>query len=264
MHIDEDKGRQHVELLVGYLQCYFKTTLQTLPQLLKHGEITFDLLWALIPPNAIVFSICDDSEEPRCSIAEFGVEKKTSEGKSYFLRGHYIGFDGKRFANTPILLEIKHFPGSKQITSLEAFPLEYHKSYSELRPNLIQRGHQFERRKGVHHCAYNGLVHFKTDKSRIKISVRGRFMIDASSFKEQNPNYEALKIQSSASQIMISPTEESPRSSPGVSSSIIITEAVPLTTDEDFLICSPTVLGFSFDRSTWGEPCGSWKSYRHI
>jgi hypothetical protein len=49
---------RHLSLLIDYMDRTFNPTSQRLETLLKHGEITYDLLWALFKPNTLVFTKC--------------------------------------------------------------------------------------------------------------------------------------------------------------------------------------------------------------
>ncbi|EMD36673.1 hypothetical protein CERSUDRAFT_114625 [Gelatoporia subvermispora B] len=56
----------HVDHLLDYLTREHARTLETLSSLLAHGEITFDLLWAIfVPRKTLLYTLCPASGEPR-------------------------------------------------------------------------------------------------------------------------------------------------------------------------------------------------------
>ncbi|KAI0752423.1 P-loop containing nucleoside triphosphate hydrolase protein [Daedaleopsis nitida] len=57
----------HLAHLLGYLRETYGSTLDNLASLLKHDEITFDLLWSLfVPGKTILYVLCPITSEPRC------------------------------------------------------------------------------------------------------------------------------------------------------------------------------------------------------
>lgn len=254
---------QHIDVLLRYLRQHFASTIGSLPQLLEHGEITYDLLWALFPPNSIVYTTCVYSEQPKCLAYDHGEDKMIKDQKYFVLSGRYLDFDGKRFGEVSGGTAIAEFRGARQITSLESFPLRYHNERGELESGLIERGRHFASLRGIHHCAYDGLAHKKVQGKPIKLTVKGRIMIDPQSFKEHDPNYQRPQIdgvsfddlprlrRSELHDMLIEPgvmaqaTEGKAHIDDGIKPSDM--------KDEQLLVCSPTVLGFSLDRRVWAE-----------
>lgn len=191
-----DKEVQHLELLVRFLLSHFASAIKTLPKLLEHGEITFDLLWALFPPNTIVYSLDEHSEQPECTIVDFGEGKEGVRGKFFALDVRNINWDGKVFGEVSDIVVIFEFQGAQSITSLDAFPLQYHKDVENVKSTLINRGRKFTTLAGVHHCSYTGLAHVKKDPPHktIKFSAKGRLMVDSLTFREHNPNYNSPRV----------------------------------------------------------------------
>jgi hypothetical protein len=85
--------------------------------------------------------------------------------------------------------EIGDFRGARKITSLNCYPLEYHKNEEQLRKDMIERGKKFVKLSGVHYKSHNGMAYYKKKKSIIKVNINGRIMIDASIHRRINPNY---------------------------------------------------------------------------
>ena len=280
--VENDQATQHLDLLIRYLQERFATTLAALPPLLEHGEITFDLLWTLFCPNAIVYTTCIFSEQPKCLIFDFGDEQMIKKENYYILQCRYIDFNGKVFGEVVANLLIPEFRGTKAITSLEVFPLRHHRDLAGVRSDLIKRGQKFTSLNGVHHWAYNGLAHFKKKGQPIKFTAKGRIMVDPISFKDHNPNYERPRVDGLSGRDLAgirndvladiladgltgrNALNDNTHSANGLLGSRVealtkkrkpsdIKNAPGELQDEELLlICCPTVLGFSLDRKIWG------------
>ncbi|CAF9912370.1 hypothetical protein IMSHALPRED_000298 [Imshaugia aleurites] len=258
--LESDKLTQHLDLLIRFLQEHYASIIKTLPELLERGEMTFDLLWTLFPPNTVVYTSCVYSEEPKCLIFDFGEEKILKKGKFYILQCRYLDFNGKLLGEVISNLLIPEFRGAKPISALEAFPLDYHQDLAKVKSDLIERGRRFASLKGIHHTAYHGLAHQKRKGEPFKFSVKGRIMVDPIAFKEHNPNYERPRVDGLSGRDIL-----------GIRNDVlhdILTEGLGLTDDikhggdknkssemkdEEFLVCGPTVLGFSLDRRAWAE-----------
>lgn len=258
--LESDKETQHLDLLTSFLQQYFTSIIITLPTLLEKAEITFDLLWALFPPNTLVYTTCHYSEEPKCLIFDFGEERILKKGKFYVIQCRYLDFNGKVLGQVMSNLLIPEYRGAKPISSLEVYPLEYHTEKAKVQSELVDRGRRFVSLKGIHHTAYQGLAHQKRKGEPFKFAVKGRILVDPISFKEHNPNYERPRVEGLSGRDIL-----------GIRNDIlhdILAEGLGLNDDlnrseestmademkdEELLVCSPTVLGFSLDRRAWGK-----------
>ena len=264
--LETDTLTQHLDILIRYLQSHFSSTIQNLPHLIEHNEITFDLLWALFPPSAVVYTTCIYSDQPKCLVFDFGDEQIIKGQKYWALQGRYLDYDGKKFGEVSRALLIPEFRGAKIITTLETFPLKYHCEVAEVRSDLIARGNKFMSLQGVHHRSYNGLAHIKKDGQPIKFSLKGRFMVDPLCFKEHNPNYERPRIDGISVRDLLGIRRRDMEDISDLlgnheihghganngSRADTSTKSDELT-EEELLICSPTVLGFSLERRVWGQ-----------
>ncbi|KFZ23239.1 hypothetical protein V502_02283 [Pseudogymnoascus sp. VKM F-4520 (FW-2644)] len=87
----------------------------------------------------------------------------------------------------------------------------------------------------------------------VKIFINSRIMVDVATFQEINPNYTRPSIFKSANSVelwLIGDTTSSNQIDKSVMKSSMDLDAL---TDEDLLICSPTVLGFSLEDKLWLE-----------
>lgn len=245
-----------LNLLTDYIKSAYTFTTQRLIPLLDSGEITYDLLWALFKPNTVVYGKCLGTKKPRCIKYDFGEEKSVDDDHEYFyIEGRYLDFNGKLFGEALTALGISKFRGAKPINSLEAYPFQYHQSIDEEKKELVNCGRKFIALMGIHHRQYQGNAFFMDRGNPVKISVNGRIVIDAAFFRELNPNYTRPRIdelgkQNSSNSIWYSFDDLSENQIGKIQG--ISMEPARLN-DNDLLLCSPTVLGFSFDDKLWRE-----------
>ncbi|KAI5840555.1 hypothetical protein DFP73DRAFT_482409 [Morchella snyderi] len=251
---------QHLTILTKYIESDYAPIVKRLYPLLQHQEITFDLLWALFLPNTLVHTTCAGSNESRCLKLDWGEQKESLErGKFFQLDCHYIDYDGKTFGKANAVLEIEEFRGARRIDSLGVFPLAYHDEEEKIREKLIERGRKFLSLKGMHYKFYKGLAFFKRKKGVVRLNVHGRVMIDPSTFRRINPNYRMSPVKetlhSSTNSLGNDDDSENENDDDddycggGLKEDLIPEEM----TEEELLLCSPTVLGFSFGDKLWAE-----------
>ena len=182
-----------------------------------------------------------------------GEEKKTNQGVEYFeLQCQYLDFDGKVFGAVTEKLAIEKFRGARQINSLDIFPIQFHLN-SEIRESLAARGEKFVNLIGSHHCHYHGHAFFQRKEGVVRVPVNSRIVIDAEQFRKSNPSYPRLFAQSSGIVNdmffgLVSATDQADSKrvkSIGVTGGDL--------SQDDLLICSPTVLAFSLGDKFWGK-----------
>ncbi|KAK3290551.1 cation channel-like protein [Chaetomium fimeti] len=160
-----DQKRQHLRVLVKYINKDYADIKNSLYPMLENGLITFDLLWALWKPNTLAYTTTYGShDEPRV----FKVEM--AEKHHNLMKGDYYYLEGKSPAS-------------------DATPLKYHKNEEQLRKDLIERGKKFVSLGGVHYKSHQGMAYYKKKKSIIKVNINGRIMVDPSIHRRINPNY---------------------------------------------------------------------------
>ncbi len=118
---------KHLDLLIERVEMIYAPTTERLLPLLEHGEITYDLLWALFKPNTPIYTTCSGTKNPRCVTYDSGEEKMDRWKMRYFnIDCQYFDFDGIAFGKASIKLVIPKFRGNKRINTLPAFPLTFY------------------------------------------------------------------------------------------------------------------------------------------
>ena len=163
----------------------------------------------------------------------------------YFcIEGHYLDYNGRALGKVSEVLTIQQFQGTKLISTLKAFPLHYHQNADEVQLRLTDYGRKFVFLREAHHVQYQGMAFQMKNGVPVKIQVNSRVVIDAAFFCKKNPNYPRPFIKGRNGNVIdinllnlpgnkmqgMDPTEMS---------------------GDDFLLCSPTVLGFSLGNKLW-------------
>lgn len=188
---------QHLRVMVRYLDKDFAETKKTLYPMLENNQITFDLLWALFKPNAIAYcSTYGDQDEGRAFRMDFATkEANFMKGSWYNVEGRYLEYDGKSFGMGTLHTEVSSFQGVRKISSLECFPLQYHKDAVKIREHLIERGKKFVQLQGMNYRYHKGMAYAKRKKQVLKINIDGRIMVDPAIHRRINPNYPVSTVK---------------------------------------------------------------------
>lgn len=133
----------HVKLLIEYLHVDYAPIKATLFPLLAKSMITFDLLWAIMKPNTVIYTTCAGSNEPRAFKLEYAhQESNFMRGKWWSIEGKYLEYDGKGetgaegvggFGWGTVMVDIDSFKGSRKIGSLACYPFEFRKDKETMR-----------------------------------------------------------------------------------------------------------------------------------
>ena len=235
---------KHLNLLVDFMKSKYASTTDRLIPLIKNGEIIYDLLWALFKPNTVVYTTCLDTEKGLCFRFDRGDEKMSSAGVTYFhMECRYLDYDGVVFGEVSTALGVAKFADVKRIVTPDAFPLAYHPRRSEMRTGLVARGRRFVTLLGVHHLQYHGNAFYMQKGELVEVSVKSRIMVDAGFFRENNPNYTRPRISGLVERKSLNDgwytfkPEQEVKSNGREPSKMM---------DDDLLLCSPTVRGWSF------------------
>jgi hypothetical protein len=145
--------------------------------------------------------------------------------------------------------------GVQRIDSLDAFPLEHHSEADLVKTRLISNGQAFVNLGKIHHRNYKGIA-FRLERGDIKKTfVNGRIMIDQTMFREVNAAYNRPRIDKlKANDNPSMPSLEFftwDEFGSGPRKKVLLDKAddEETLTADDFLFCSPTVLGFGLEHN---------------
>ncbi|KAL4780120.1 hypothetical protein BJX76DRAFT_361128 [Aspergillus varians] len=253
-------SHEHLRLLVDHLKTACALTLEGLEPLLQRGGITYDLLEALFKPGCHVYAKCYGSQKSRCVVFDAG-EEVTQKGVTYFkLECHYLDHDGHELGEVGIELGIVKFRGCKPIHTLDAFPLQYHPNHEQTSQDLVERGRKFGeflRRDGadtpIRHC--KGRAFIMKNGKPVALNIDSRVAIDAALFCEMSPNYRRPRVSDCWEDRSLIHTisfreEERREELERLKGNGKDKDSM---TDDEFLICCPTVRCFSFNEKMFVE-----------
>ncbi|KAJ7775948.1 hypothetical protein DFH07DRAFT_911992 [Mycena maculata] len=184
-----------VNLLLDFLHQDYRTTIGTIERLTSHGEITFDLLYAIYVPRTLVVARCAVTGQERLFELQYFM-RTTVDGCPVY----QLTLEGIDLVDRPLTQSvtvgrvstsvfIPYFKGATRIDSLDAFPLKFHSAGPQLRESIVRRGKKWVDLIGVHHMQYSGIAALKVMGKLMRHSVKGRIMVDRATFHRLNANY---------------------------------------------------------------------------
>ena len=227
-------------LTVDFARNDFAVTTANLEHLLAAKEITFDLLWAIFPPNSLVYRYHELIEQDQILQLRTIEMAKVRGRRIWELSCTIIADDGVKFgiASEPFWMTIFDFSGSRSLTDLPIYPLKYHSRADEVRRAVLSRGARFAQLSQPRVMETSGPSMFEKRDPQYeavpyKFTSQGRMIVDPATFRSFNGDVDFL-----------------PRVYKELSRQDL--------TDEELLICTPVVFGFCFANKKWGmlpSPC---------
>lgn len=190
-----------IDVMVQWLHKDYKVSISTFRKLISHGEITFELLYALLVPRSTLITKCPVTGEPRALELVNASKIKTMTGYFYELlcesidaveegtnpnandgwatpMEHSVDVEvrkaksGRSFGRIQSRIIIAPFPGTIPINTLDAYPIQHHENEEELRQTLLARGRKWESLNGIHHMYYKGVGSFASSANGCKKYVK--------------------------------------------------------------------------------------------
>ncbi|KAM0431465.1 hypothetical protein ACHAPT_005443 [Fusarium lateritium] len=212
---DQDAAA-YTQLLYDVLHDELHEQITEINDLLDHGVITYERFWALFEPGTSVLNV-DDGDERFFVVIDCQYNHQENHS---LVTVKYVNWDGERFGYQKGTLKVREFSGTRKLTELEVYPASLLPSPDETRSRLIARGRRFHGLHGVHHKAYSGRVtftdlHKDKDEEDLHLDARAR----------HGKQEDGVKEEADADYL----------------------------TDEQLLLCSSTVQGYSLKTKLWCE-----------
>jgi hypothetical protein len=176
----------------------------------------------------------------------------------FHIKGRYVDFNGKVFGEVPIDTGILKFRGSKPINSLDVFPLRYHENADQVRAELVKCGQKFGSLKSVGHLQYSGTAFQVVRGEPVATSISSRIIVDAAKFRKINPNYARPSLIKPANSrwrdsntVDLNWFDDGPPPPPRADQAKVNDVDVDMQDEDNLIICSPTVLGYSLNDKLW-------------
>jgi hypothetical protein len=260
----DETTKAYVDLLYTVLEEELRDVISQKNDLIANGVITYNILYAIFEPDEPIYSVIGGRQ--RAFIFQKGSHDPRS--RSFAITGKFIDYDGKAFGFTDNGFSIPAFEGTTPITSLSVFPLKYHSHHAMIRGELIARGALWEQHKGYQYKQYEGVANGYYYEKETKFNVKGRIVIDTEAYSTFNPDVAPIFASNTAN---YSSWHDDPygddmqqhaahgnrlysRNRRALNEQIPLTSTISDTlTDEQRLITTPIVRGYSLSNKQWLE-----------
>jgi hypothetical protein len=165
---------------------------------------------------------------------------------------HPVEYDNSSLGYSTIYRWIRQFHGTKPITQLEAFPLEYHPERSASRAQFVETGRSFISLMGINHRQYSGFaVHLGVKDEVEKTHVNSRIIVDATSFRENNPKF---PLRGHDERVLRTSNSLNTYAAVSAATTVIVHGDLDATgmKESDLVICSHLVYGLVLNEKIWG------------
>ncbi|PVI02134.1 P-loop containing nucleoside triphosphate hydrolase protein [Periconia macrospinosa] len=259
--------KEHAELLQKVLVDEFKTLIDTSQDMKNKRVMTYNDLWTLFQPGAVIFSR-QDGQETAMTLTNTRYAQDAKGNPCFWVRCKYVDWDGTKFGTQGINIPIYPYAGTRNIAQLRAFPIEYHPDAKALRARLIERGAKAEALAGPNYRSYHGMGwRYGHQGTKDKYNVKGRIVIDTYGWNRFNPTF-AIFVSPFPPKDITQSTEDA------TNGGIVVEDADgdggdggmpedghfadeedaarrPPLTDEQKLVCTPLLRGYSLKTKDW-------------
>ncbi|TFK87612.1 P-loop containing nucleoside triphosphate hydrolase protein [Polyporus arcularius HHB13444] len=238
---EEERVLLSLRTLLEWIRSNYRQTLARISSLVSHGEITFDLLYAILLPGTIIVRRCPTTRETRairlssasklvnsCGQQFYaldceGLEEMVDEAEDENMDTNIGWSDDDLAARSGARFG---FVGTRAV---------YHPDPEGLTALLLARARKWASMSGVHHMHCRGTAgrweYVGNNQKLCKYSIKSRVMVDKASFSRVDADYD-LPMPEFALPNRI-----------GAES----------LTDDELLLASPIVFGFSLSDKLWLE-----------
>lgn len=152
----DPETKAHLELFHRTIEAELRDDLKARDDFILNGVITYDTVWMIFEPGTTVFTV----EDGQNCAAKFtnGNYQQTRCGNFYGLSCQRVDWDGENFGFGGALFRVWEWEGTKKITKLSAYPIEYHANLNKVKEELVARGKAFEALSGYHYKSYQGIA----------------------------------------------------------------------------------------------------------
>jgi len=180
-----------------------------------------------------------------------------NEIEYFYIKCHYLDFDKKVFSEISAALGIEKFRGTLKISSYGVFPLIYRQKEKKTKVYPDKCDRKFLKLIKVRYYQYKNITFYMKKNRPVKLFVNNRIIVDATYFREANPNYTKASINELEKESSLGNNwfvfrnkDNAEKTSDSVKTNGLEPSEVK---GDNLLICSPTVLGFSLGIKLWSE-----------
>jgi len=153
-----------LDVLIDYFHTDYRATLAQIENLTSHGEITFELLYAILVPRSVMLTsnpLTGNLQALQLTSANLTVPGMGIAFYDVILEGidvddsDVLKMEG--FTRIQSRVVIPGFKGTMKIAALDAYPMIFHPQHVELKEKFLERGRKWAKiAGGIHHVQYEG------------------------------------------------------------------------------------------------------------
>ncbi|KAL2110464.1 hypothetical protein VUR80DRAFT_1140 [Thermomyces stellatus] len=173
-----------ITYLVEFLRPVLAPILDSVAQTEETGLVTFDRIWHIFPPDAIVLTTFY-GVETACRVTQ--CEQVDDERDPYWkITMEYVDWNGEYCGYDSTSATIYYFEKTRRVTSLPVYPISFHADGKEITDRFVKRGRKFESLRGYHFQTCVGSKILRENASRAERAVSGRVIIDTYAYYHSN------------------------------------------------------------------------------
>ncbi|KAH8597790.1 hypothetical protein B0O99DRAFT_592342 [Bisporella sp. PMI_857] len=256
--------------LLAFLSPIIASSVLSLAQTKKTGKVSFQNVWQIFPPSALV-STKFFGVETICRVLKY---KKRPEDRcnpeGWVIDLEYVDWNGENTGYATTQLTIWEYEGFRRVTALPVFPISFLSDAEKTKTAMIERGRKFERLRGYHFMISNGTkVLLETEKPEQR-PVAGKVCVDAYAYYRScnivKPTLRSLYPEvdeetgeeTEEDELSDTPYETNFSVAPVETASAAKgpaerTEDLRLLTDEQCMMATPWLKGFDLKSKDWCE-----------
>ncbi|KAF4784834.1 AAA family ATPase [Colletotrichum scovillei] len=238
--VDHEPGSdeaRHLPLLLSFIGEEFHDAITDGANLLEQGLMSYEHLWTIFRPGCLVYA----TRMSQARVYKLNSYQYTcGQCPGLQLSVEFVDFDGDDFGTRYDSLLIPAFSGTTQIASLNALPLAHHPDPNAVSHLLTERGRRWEALAGQNFRQYKGVA---LDPRNRRFNIDGRVMVDAETHHRIMADY-AFNVNSFPK--VAGRKRKQDDESDDMELVPKETAEFATLTDEQCLLASPMVRGFSF------------------
>ncbi|KEQ61730.1 P-loop containing nucleoside triphosphate hydrolase protein [Aureobasidium melanogenum CBS 110374] len=240
----------HYQVLLNHIQEEFGETIQEANNLREQNVMSYQHLWTVFKPKTIAFArVLGQVQAFRVLDSHY----QCGQNPRLVLQLQQVDFDGKRFGHRNEQMGIPAYLGAVGISKLNVVPRLFFPQVEEVEQALIARGRRFEQYAGIHFAEHAAIAlehvynSARGDYDINRVHISERVVIDCLTHHRLNPDL-AKSVYDSDN--YDSDDDESPKRLDAELMPTAQKSFKPLT-DEQCLLASALVHGFSFTHKKW-------------
>ncbi|KAH0369506.1 P-loop containing nucleoside triphosphate hydrolase protein, partial [Aureobasidium melanogenum] len=272
------EAAEHYQVLLNHIQEEFGETIQEADNLREQNVMSYQHLWTVFKPQTIAFArVLGQVQAFRVLDSNY----QCGQCPRLNIQLQQVDFDGKRFGHRGEQIAIPAYLGAVPISKLNVVPRVFFPHVEEVEQALIARGRRFEQYAGIHFAEHAAIAlehvwnSSRSDYDINRVHISERVVIDCLTHHRLNPDLaKSVSPFEDETILLARNTRDANDDDPDAdlyhydsdtyssddedSAKGLDTELLPTTqksfkplTDEQCLLASALVHGFSFTHKKW-------------